>query len=673
MQQRFDRAASLGCAETRHRRRKESGTVIGCGQPCKRGMKKGKKKIVMTMAACALIGAMAFGGTMAYLTDNEGATNTFTVGKAQIDLTEPNYPGNDDDKVKDLIPNEEVDKDPQVVNTGANDVIVFMTVEVPRANVTMVADDGTKGTTEIQDLFWLKDAADAKNVHTNKFSDKWMRLSTKETTTDDVSTYVFAYKTAVAKDGVTEPLFDKVQLKNVIETEIDASTLDVVVKSYAIQASEILGADGSDLTAALTQKNLEDIYDIYFRQNEGAEGGGSEGGGSEGGNTEAVEAMFDTGEVLSVKMKKLSGDSSPTSTSANTTIVAVRQSSTAPDLSKMTAANVVSAPESEMPIYMWFDNGTIFWWSEDKTPMMASDSSCMFYRYNALNDINGLADWDAQNVTNMHRMFGICSALNDISALASWDIRNVTDMSYLFNQCKALNDISALANWNTGNVTNMIFLFEQCEALSDISALKNWDTGNVTNMTDTFADCGVSDLDPLKNWNTGNVTSTSCMFAQCKNLSDLSPLSGWNTANLTIANTMFSGCEALTNISALANWNTGKITRMDSMFSGCKALNDISGLSNWDTGNVIEMEQMFMNCKALSDISPLSNWNTGNVTNMSAMFSVCSLLSNASPINDWDILKVTSFSYMFNKCPSHPNFTKRVGTWDSNGTFNPTK
>ena len=43
-----------------------------------------------------------------------------------------------------------------------------------------------------------------------------------------------------------------------------------------------------------------------------------------------------------------------------------------------------------------------------------------------------------------------------------------------------------------------------------------------------------------------------------------------------------------------------------------------------------------------------------------------------STINDWDILKVTTFSWMFYDCPSHPTFTKRAGTWNSDGTFTPT-
>lgn len=233
-------------------------------------MKKTKKQLAIAMASCLMVGALAFGGTMAYLTDTEGATNTFTVGKVQIDFEEPNYPGNDSDTVKNLVPNAEVKKDPIVENTGENAAIVFMTVEVPNDNVTVVAADGTKGTKGLTDLFWFKKDGDTQGTFANNWNENWVELTDKETAaTTDTKThkYVFAYKTAVAKDGKTEALFDKVQLKNVIEREVDAATEKIVVNAYAIQAAEVLDTDGSDLTDTLDATTLGKIYDTYFKQN----------------------------------------------------------------------------------------------------------------------------------------------------------------------------------------------------------------------------------------------------------------------------------------------------------------------------------------------------------------------------------------------------------------------
>jgi len=56
---------------------------------------------------------------------------------------------------------------------------------------------------------------------------------------------------------------------------------------------------------------------------------------------------------------------------------------------------------------------------------------------------------------------------------------------------------------------------------------------------------------------------------------------------------------------------------------------------------------------------------------MTWTFIGCKKLTDASAINEWDITAVTSFKQMFYNCPSHPNFTKRAGTW-SGGTFIPT-
>lgn len=119
-------------------------------------MRKSKKQMVMAAAACAMMGVMAIGGTMAYLTDSETATNTFTIGQVKIDLEEPGYPGNDSDAVKNIIPNQEIVKDPQIENTGNNDALVFLRVEVPQETFTELDADNNIGEKKPQDLFKLK-------------------------------------------------------------------------------------------------------------------------------------------------------------------------------------------------------------------------------------------------------------------------------------------------------------------------------------------------------------------------------------------------------------------------------------------------------------------------------------------------------------------------------------
>lgn len=236
-------------------------------------MRKFNRKICNVVLTCATVGALAAAGVgafSAYLTDTDRATNTFTVGKVQVTLDESDYPGNDSDEVKNIVPNQEIAKNPLVENTGANDAIVFMTVTVPRATVTTVAADGTKGITENTDLFWFKQAADAQNAFANNWNEtNWVKLTSKETTTDSGSTYVFGYSKKLSKGEKTDTLFDKVQLKNIIENEIEGGTVeDIVINTYAIQADNIVDID----TTTLDEATLASICTVYVKQNTGTPG-----------------------------------------------------------------------------------------------------------------------------------------------------------------------------------------------------------------------------------------------------------------------------------------------------------------------------------------------------------------------------------------------------------------
>ena len=75
-----------------------------------------RKKVIIAVAALALLCAsiLVIRGINAYLTDRETVANTFTVGEVTIDALEPNYPGNGSDETEDVLPLEEIKKDPCV-------------------------------------------------------------------------------------------------------------------------------------------------------------------------------------------------------------------------------------------------------------------------------------------------------------------------------------------------------------------------------------------------------------------------------------------------------------------------------------------------------------------------------------------------------------------------------
>ena len=247
-------------------------------------MKKRTKRTLATLTACAMLGAVAVGGTLAYLTDNETATNTFTIGEVTADLLEPAWPDQDGtvdtDDVTLIVPNQQIAKDPQIKNTGENDIVAFLKVTVPVAEVSLVADNGAVTAKAAQEIFYMKHADDDIVAHANNFDSNWIELESHETGADYTGTertYVFGYNAPLAKEAVTNPLFGKVQLKNFLEDEIVVNTQeDIKINAYVIQADNILGANGLIDTAALDLAELTEIYSIFVTQMEDTDNPASE-------------------------------------------------------------------------------------------------------------------------------------------------------------------------------------------------------------------------------------------------------------------------------------------------------------------------------------------------------------------------------------------------------------
>ncbi len=85
-----------------------------------------KKKALMA-ASYVMVAALAIGGTVAYLTDRDNATNTFTMGDVDIELNEKFEQG------AELLPGVNIEKVPTITNTGKSDAYVWMTFSIPSA------------------------------------------------------------------------------------------------------------------------------------------------------------------------------------------------------------------------------------------------------------------------------------------------------------------------------------------------------------------------------------------------------------------------------------------------------------------------------------------------------------------------------------------------------------
>ena len=398
----------------------------------------------------------------------------------------------------------------------------------------------------------------------------------------------------------------------------------------------------------------------------------------------------------------------------NNKVKAIRMAGFLPTNFSPSSSNTISVSDSEKPVYIFFDTtndaNILYIYTEARDIYMNENSDNAFSGKGYLTDISALAEFNTSNVTSMVRMFSGDYNLTNVSALANWNTGSVTNMSYMFSYASYLTDISGLSNWNTGSVTNMDSMFSRDSRLANLSALSNWNTGNVTsmsymfwrdgsltdisglsnwntssveNMGDMFSYTAITNTNALTNWNTGSVTDMGSMFSDNYSLTDISGLSNWNTGSVENMGYMF-GSTGIANTNALANWNTGNVIYMSGMFAYINNLTDISGLSNWNTSSVTSMSSMFWNASSLANISTLANWDTSSVTDMSGMFFGTDI-TDGSAISGWDVRAVTAangdatssnrfyqmFHIYYHDTVIYPNFTKRLGTWNDEGTFIP--
>lgn len=204
------------------------------------------RKILVSLAALALVAAISIGGTLAYLTNSKSVTNTFTVGNVTIKLdetvTNPDGTATTDPATRaekgnsyKLIPGGSYIKDPTVtVMPGSEESYVRLIVKV--SDVT----DAVKAFGEGYDL---------SNIFRG-FSNKWSRYGQIQTSTDGKTlTYEYRYATTVTptsgpkSDGVLEPLFTSVQIPGTLTDAQYAAlnNLNIEIIAEAVQAAGFNG------------------------------------------------------------------------------------------------------------------------------------------------------------------------------------------------------------------------------------------------------------------------------------------------------------------------------------------------------------------------------------------------------------------------------------------------
>ena len=213
------------------------------------------KKTLAIILAFVLVVALSVSATLAFLTDNDKVTNTFTVGDVQISLAEPtvkddpvygtyikeNQEGGYEYK---LLPGHKYTKDPTTtVEADSEPCYVRMLVSTEQLDALKAAMPKTKYPT-----FWNGDVFLLQMLVDGWDDGVWE--STKVVTN---GVYEFRYVGSKATNGIVpaadsntvlEPLFTAIQLPGDIDNETLATLEDLAldVEAQAIQADGFANA-----------------------------------------------------------------------------------------------------------------------------------------------------------------------------------------------------------------------------------------------------------------------------------------------------------------------------------------------------------------------------------------------------------------------------------------------
>ena len=311
------------------------------------------------------------------------------------------------------------------------------------------------------------------------------------------------------------------------------------------------------------------------------------------------EATFLSGNQFAVKIKRLAGDTLnqdyPYLTD-DANITSIVRANALPQGFTPTEANIVSTQDSDFPIYAWYDNHTLYYYTVVDNPYMNQVANNMFRGLTKVKNID-LSTINTSRTQSMHAMFMSCMELTTLD-LSNFDTRNVGGsvyveaMTHLFHDCRKLTSITFGNNFVTDNVFSMNEMFEDCQKLKSLN-LSNFNTSKVTNMSSLFNHCYELETITLgNNFTTSNVTTMYAMFNHNYKLTSIN-LSNFNTSKVTNMKYMFNGCGLLTSLD-LSTFVTNNVTDMSYMFSGCNSIQSLD-LSTFDMNKVTTIEYILTN------------------------------------------------------------------------------
>ena len=326
-----------------------------------------------------------------------------------------------------------------------------------------------------------------------------------------------------------------------------------------------------------------------------------------------------------------------------------------------------------------------------------------FSEMNKLQTIEGLANLNTSEVTNMASMFSNCRKLTSLD-LSTFNTDKVTTTDCMFLYCTGLTSVD-LRGFTNAKLTRTSNMFEGCSALTTIYADSNWSLpadnyswamfmdctslvgGKGTAYDENHTDDSYAHLDggpsnpgyftekPKEAYACFTQENTTLTFyydnqrstrtGTTFDLNEGSNTPRWyiNSTNASVTKVVFDPSFAdarptttyfwfnymtsLTSITGMEYLNTSEVTNMEFMFYNCARLTSLD-LSSFNTSKVTSMNYMFSDCRGMTSLD-LSSFNTANVTNMSCMFLFCNALTSLD-LSSFNTANVTNMSNMFTNC-----------------------
>ena len=205
-----------------------------------------KKRTLALILALVLVFGAAVGGTIAYLTDTDTVTNTFTVGNVAITLDEAKV----DEYGKAVTPAERVDANTYKLIPGHNytkDPTVTVLKDSESSYIKMTV---TFSEAAALDAIFAPNGADMTSIFNGYDSTNWIYKGNTEDTNANTRTYEFWYKEAVAApegNVVLDALFDSITVPDTITGTQLASIkgMTITVNAYAMQADGFATAEAA--------------------------------------------------------------------------------------------------------------------------------------------------------------------------------------------------------------------------------------------------------------------------------------------------------------------------------------------------------------------------------------------------------------------------------------------